>query len=241
MKEILSAAAVLLSLCTFSFAQTVTITSNKVTYIRPKPIAEFKKTFTIDYPKVKAATPALARRIENAIDFSAVLGLNLKEELNDIQWLEEADYEVVYNRNGILTIELRMHGTGAYPSGTSKTVVVDTRTGRRVAPAAAFRNLPGLAALVNRTLKKEVEKAIVEIRNDPNNEEPATEQLFADDRFTVQHLDGFSVDEKGVTFTYNYGLPHVIKALEPDGVFSFSWQELKPFIQPRGLLARFTR
>ncbi len=241
MKNLLTAAAIAMSLCFAASAQSVAVTSNKVTYTRKKPISEYKTTFTIEYPKVKAATPALSRKIEKAISFSSVLDLDLKGELGEYQWLEEADYEMKYNQNGILSIELRMNGSGAYPSGSSKVVVVDTRTGNRVTPAAVFRNLPGLAATINKSLKKEIAKAIVEIRSDKQNEEPDPEDLFASSRFTVSDLDGFLVDEKGVTFNYDYGFPHVIKALEPDGVFSFTWAELRPFIRPTGLLARFTR
>ncbi|CAN5337701.1 hypothetical protein BH20ACI2_BH20ACI2_19000 [soil metagenome] len=241
MKKFVSLLAIILTLCLPSSAQSVSISSKRVTYTRPKPIVDFKKTFTINYPKVRASTPALSKKIESAISYSSILGLNLKEELNDIQWLEEADYEVNYNRNGVLTIDLRMNGTGAYPSGTSKTVVVDTRTGRKVTPSAAFRDLLGLAALVDKALKKEISSAIKEIRKDPENEEPKPEHLFADVRFTVRDLEGYAVDEKGVKFTFNYGFPHVIKALEPGGTFSFTWGELRQFIRRSGLLTRFAR
>lgn len=222
-------------------AQTVTISNRKVTYTRPKPIADFKKTFTIDHPRVKASTPALSRRIETLISHSTVLGLDLKEELNEIQWLEEADFEVLYNKNGLLAIELRMNGTGAYPSGSERTVVVDTRKGTRLAPSAVFRDLRGLSALTDNALQKEIAAAIKAIASDPANEEPDPRQLFEGKRFTIKDLDGFAVDETAVTFTYQYGFPHVIKALEPEGVFSFTWRELRPFIRPDGPLARFLR
>jgi len=241
MKTLFLAAAIAVSLCVAAGAQSVQISSKKVTYTRKKPISEYKKTFTIEYPKVKASSPALSRRIENAISYSSILDLDLKGELGEYQWLEEADYEVKYNQNGLLSIELRMNGSGAYPSGSSKIVVVDTRTGNRVRPAAAFRDLAGLVAMINRSLKKEIAKAVVEIRSDRANEEPNPERLFVNSKFKIRDLDGFSVDEKGVTFVYDYGFPHVIQALQPDGVFFFNWREMRPFIRPTGLLARFTR
>ena len=67
--------------CTFGFAQSVVITSKKVTYKRPKPIMDFKKAFTVNYPKVKAATPALSKKIESSISYSSVLHLDVKDEL----------------------------------------------------------------------------------------------------------------------------------------------------------------
>lgn len=72
-----------------SFAQSVVITPRKVTYTRPKPQMDFKKTFTVNYPKVKASTTALSRKIENSISFSKVLSLNIQQEKTEFQWLEE--------------------------------------------------------------------------------------------------------------------------------------------------------
>src|SRR5207248_784389 len=92
--------------CLAVAAQSVVITGKKVTYKRRKPIMDFKKTFTINYPKVKAATPALSKKIEASISYGSVLHLDLKEELSDTQWLEEADYKVGYNKNGVLGISL---------------------------------------------------------------------------------------------------------------------------------------
>ena len=41
-------------------------------------------------------------------------------------------------------------------------------------------------------------------------------------KFEAQNLDEFSVGRKGVTFLYDAGFPHVIRALEPDGHYFFS-------------------
>ena len=136
-------------------AQTVTVTPRKVTYKRPKPQEDFKKTFTITYPKVRAATPALSAKIERSLSYESVLGLRLNDELTKYQWLEEADFEVKYNKNGILCLDESMDGSAAYPDGTSKIVCVDTRTGVRARPAAVFTNLVGLTAMVRRAQETE--------------------------------------------------------------------------------------
>lgn len=227
--------------CAVGLAQSVVVTGKKVTYTRPKPIMDEKKTFQVNHPKVRAATPALSKRIETAISFEKVIPLNIKEEINDVQWLEEADFEVGYNKNGILTVSLTIYGVGAYPSSSAKTVVVDTRTGNRVKPADIFVYIGGLTALVRRSQKKEIAKAIVEIKKDPDYTEPDPESLFTGRNFTAKDLNEFSVGEKGVTFMYDYGFPHVIQALQPDGNFFFTWTQLKPYIKPRGLLTRIAR
>ena len=224
-----------------SAAQSVTITGKKTTYTRKKPISEYKKTFTINYPKVRAATPALSRKIEAAISYQSILGLDLQEELTGAQWLEEADYEVVYNKSGILCIDLSMNGSGAYPSGVTKTAVVDLRKGTLVNTSDVFTNLQGLAAMVRKAQKKEIANAIAEIRKDPENNESDPATLFKDADFRRKDLEGFSVNDQGVTFKYDYGFPHVIQALQPDGNFLFTWAQLQPYLVSGGLLAHIAR
>lgn len=224
-----------------AFSQSVVITGKKITYTRKKPIADYKKTFTINYPKVRARTPVISRRIEAAIDYRTILGINLKEELTAPQWLEEADFDVDYNKNGILSITLSMNGTGAYPSGIQRIVVVDTTTGKRVKAADAFSNITGLIALIKKAQDKEIASSIAAIKSDPDNIDPDPAGLFATATIQAADLEWFSVDEQGVTFHYDYGFPHVILAMQPDGSFFFTWAQMKPFIKPDSLLKTMVR
>jgi hypothetical protein len=221
-----------------AFAQSIVITGRKVTYKRPKPMSEYKKTFTIRYPKVKASTPALSKKIESAISYQKILNIDRNDELHDSQWLEEADYKVEYNKNGILGVELSMDGSAAYPSGMTRHVVVDTRTGTRQRAADVFTNLAGLSAKVRNMQKQEIAKAIVEIKKEQSSDDPPPDDLFKETIFGIKDLNEFSVDDKGVTFHYDYGFPHVILAMQPEGEFRLSWTELRPFIKPGGLLTR---
>lgn len=223
-----------------AFSQSVVITPKKTVYTRTKPISDYKRNFTITYPVVKAATPALSKKIQTAIDYRSNLGLSLKEELGEIQWLEEADYEVGYNEKGVLSISLSMNGSGAYPSGVTKVIVVNLRTGSKVKAIDVFTNLPGLTALVRKAQKKEIADAIISIRkNDPQETDPKS--LFKGKTITAKSLEGFSVNAGGITFNYDYGFPHVIQALEPDGTFMFTWRQLRPYIKAGGLLTRLAR
>ncbi|HEV7700499.1 MAG TPA: hypothetical protein VGO43_09760 [Pyrinomonadaceae bacterium] len=221
-------------------AQTVRVTGKKVTYTRRKPQMDFKKTFTINYPKVRASSPGLSQKIERAASYESVLGLNLKEELGEYQWLEEADYEVKYNKNGLLCLSLWMEGSAAYPSSTTKVVVVDTRTGVKVRPTDVFTNLAGLAAMVRRDQLKEIKESIAEIKKEePDESDPAS--LFTDSNFKPKDIEGFEVGDKWVTFHYNYGFPHVIMALEPSGDFTYTWAQMRPYLKKGGLLSRIAR
>jgi hypothetical protein len=239
-KYIFAIFVVTLTLAVSNFAQSVVITPKKTVYRRPKPIASYKRTFAVIRPKVKAATPALSKKIETAISYEKVSELNIKEEMGEVQWLEEASYTVNYNKYGILSITLWVTGTGAYPSTFDKTVVIDLKTGNRITPTMVFNNIVGLTAKGKKAQEKEVKQAIIRIKKDePDFEDPAT--LFGSTDYEAENLNEFSVSDKGVTFIYDYGFPHVALALQPNGRYFFSWRELKPFIKPAGLFGRFVR
>ena len=222
-------------------AQSVTVTGKKVVYKRAKPLSREKRTFWINHPRVKAATPALSKKIETAISFEKVIPLDIREEINEVQWLEEADFKVDYNDNDILTVTLSIYGVGAYPDSSNTTVVIDTRTGKRVGAADVFTDLEGLAALIKPAQDKEIAEGIEAIKKDPDMKDTDPESLFESVGFTTDDLKEFSVEEKGVTFIYDYAFPHVIQALEPDGRYFLSWEQLKSFIKPDGLLSRIAR
>lgn len=230
-----------IAMLTMSAFADVTITPKKQTYRRPKPLQDFKKTFTITWPKVKAATPALSRKIETALSYEKNFDFTIREEMREIQWLEDASYEVLYNKGDILCVSLFIEGSGAYPDSSTRFVVLDSSTGVKQTPAMVFTNLNGLAAMIAKDQKKEIGETIVEIRKDPDFRDPDPSTMFENSKFTAADLKGFSVDAKGVTFHYDYGFPHVIQAAEPPGEFSYSWAEMKPYLKTGGLLAGMAR
>jgi hypothetical protein len=223
-----------------AFSQSVTITPKKTIYRRPKPLSSYKKTFTIRYPRVSGLTPVLNKKVQSAISYERVSNLNLKEELGEIQWLEEADYKVNYNKNGILDITLNMEGSGAYPSDFNKTVVIDLKTGNRVMPQDVFANLSGLAAMCKKAQRDEIKKSLIEIKKEsPDEEDP--ESLFREADFKVENLKEFTISDLGIAFLYDYGFPHVLVALQPEGRYLFNWRQLRPYIKSGGLLHQFVR
>lgn len=232
-------ALLLLLSFTAVFAQSVTVTPQEKTYTRPKPLSEYKKTFKIRRAVVKASTPELSKKITDILNPETVLGINIKEETNEYQWLEEADYEITYNENSILAAKIWMEGSAAYPDGVTKHLVINTKTGDRMTIAGEFNQLSKLTAEIRRLQKKEVEDSIKEIKADKDSGEDNPEELFVDKIFTEESLDEFTVTKEGVTFYYDYSFPHAIQAFEPLGEYKFTWSQLKPFIKSDSLLARF--
>ena len=223
-----------------AFAQSVVVTPKKITYRRPKPFSEYKKSFVIVRPKVKGVSLALAKKIETTISYEKNFDFSVKDEIGEIQWLEEASYAVDYNKNGVLGVTISVMGSGAYPSEASRPIIANLETGERFLAKDVFVKLSELAAKGKQTQEAEIKRAILEIKKE-NPEEGDPASLFENSYFTVENLDKFSVSDKGITFWYDYGFPHVIMALQPEGRYFFSWAELKPFIKPDGLLAQFNR
>lgn len=229
-----------LAFSSLALSQTVVLTPKKIIYKRPKPLSQYKKSFSVTRPKVSSASPAIAKKIETTISYEKNFDFTVKDELTEYQWLEDAGYTVDYNKNGILSLTLWIEGSGAYPSSSSKPVVVNLKTGDKVSPNDVFVKLSELAAKGKQTQQLEIKKGIIDIKKEnPDEENPAA--LFENADFTVENLDQFTVSDKGVTFWYDYGFPHVIQAWQPEGRYFFTWAQLKPFIKPDGLLGKFVR
>ena len=107
-------AALFIVFCLFPrayYAKRIVITPREVIYNRKNAVSVEKARVTVVYPKIKASTAALSRRIQKT-----VTKLDVKRDIIADQWLESAGYFVGYNKNGILSITLSMSGTGAFSS-----------------------------------------------------------------------------------------------------------------------------
>ena len=232
----------LLAFSSLSYAQSVKIVPKKTIYKRnPQEGFEHKKTFAIIHPKISGLSAALNKKIENAISYERVFDFTVEEEINEIFWLYEATYKVNYNKNGILSVALTIDGSGAYPSQSTKNIVVNLKTGNPVKAADAFIIPLELARFADKSLQKRIKQAIIEMRKDSVEDAETMKEMLAGKKFGAEDLEFFSVNDKGVTFYYDYGFPHVAQALEPGNQFFFTYKELKPFIKPNGLLAAFVR
>jgi hypothetical protein len=226
----------ILAFTSIGLAQSVKITSQKVTYKRGKAAPEHKRSFEIIYPKI---TGPNGRKIEAILSYEKNFDFKIQNEIREIYWLETADYSVNYNDNFILDVTLFIEGTGAYSSSSSKYLVINTKTGTRIKPSDVFINLNGLAELGKEAQKKEIKLETERIKKEEPDFVPG--HYFDDADFTTKNLWAFTVSNKGLTFHFNYQFPNFAKALQPAGDYFFSWADLKPFIKPTGLFGQFVK
>lgn len=221
----------------------VTISPMRVIYVRQGDnIPDFKQRFEVNYPIVSGIKSERVRRqFENTISYWKAFDTTLEENLDDYYWLDNLDYEVPFNKDGIVVIRLIISGSAAYVDGDLTTLAVDARTGRRVTVRQAFTRLP---ELVERLVKMQEAAVAEEIESrkemDPDDAETIAEYM-KDKTIEVSTLDEFSVSDEGVTFHFDYEFPHVIQALQPNGDYSFTWEEIGPYLKKGGPIARMRR
>jgi hypothetical protein len=202
-----------------------------------QPYSGYKEA-TIHYPVVIGLKdPAIRQAVQTTISLKRVLGQSMTEMEQEYGgWLDEIRYTVNFNQNNILDLTYLISGTAAYPNSYEKRVSVNLRTGKLIQVKDLFKDdaLSTIARAVDKIMQQEIQQKIAEFQT----EEPdlAKTQL-TDHRFQVKHLNDFNIGKAGVTFHYNFGFPHVIKAAEPSGNYLLSHKQLMPYLRSDGALS----
>jgi len=200
----------------------------------------------IKIPNVTGVSdPDVLRKIRSNLDLKNVFGDSLEEigsEFKESSWLTGITYKVNYNANFILDITFFQSGVGAYPDTLIEHRTVNLRTGDLLKAADVFKSssLDALVKLVVSAMRTELREGIKKYGRDEFAAERLGDEL-RETKFGLDNLDNFSVNNTGVTFLYDFGFPHAIKALEPSGRYFFGYERLKAHIKPDGLLGVFVR
>ena len=185
---------------------------------------------------------AILARVRSELDIKNVFGSTLQDYREDT-WLDDFGYKVNYNADYLLDITFMQNGLAAYPDTHEKHMLISLRDGRLVKAADAFdaTKLESLAALVDRALQAELAKLRAENLADvrDNDERQALTDAYSNLKVERENLDEFLVGKTGITFLYDAGFPHVIKALEPQGRYFFSYKALSDYIRRDGPLGKF--
>ena len=201
-----------------------------------------RKRAVVTYPVISGLSDAVVlRRVRSALAFKNIFDYSLREYRDD-PWLSEFSYVVNYNGNYLLDITFMQSGMAAYPDDQTRHLLINLKDGSIVKALDAFESnkLETLAGMVDRKLQYEIKK--IEDGNAKSTDSQAKEwgkEAHENLKFEIQNLDDFSVGRGGITFLYDAGFPHAIKAFEPQGKYFFTYSELKPYIKRDGLLGQF--
>ncbi len=255
----LSIAILIVLVCSVLTAQTkvittlsdesVFITRKRVVLVRTgRVVKQFpeKRRAVVVYPVISGLRdPAVLQKVRALLTVKNIFDSSLAEYRRDT-WLEEFNYKVNHNWDGILDITFTQMGSAAYPDSQSKHLAIDLKTGNLLKATDSFHanKLDELASLVDKKLQAEVAELIVEAKRDPHQDQDGKQNIIdalEQQKFKLEHLDDYSVGAKGITFLYDAGFPHVIQALQPVGEYFVVYSELKSFIKSDGPLGQFVR
>jgi hypothetical protein len=223
----------------------VLITPQTFTLKRGKPGADHPPTPTakIQYPTISGIKdPAVLAKVQAAVSLKTMIGQSLAEiqaDLADYYWLVDIHYTVNYNENFLLDLTYQVEGCGAYCSQSERHTTVDLKTGKKLRSHDIFKRetLGMIAAKVDKMMQVEMAQAIAKWDKENVDIRPQLEQA----KFRVKHVDDFAISDKGVTFRYDFGFPHVAKVAEPEGRYFFTYTQLKSYIRPEGPLGSFVQ
>lgn len=220
--------------------RTVLVRSPEVARLFPK-----RKTAIITYPVISGLKPTVLNKVRAHLSFKNIFDYSL-DEYRDDAWLSEFSYVVNHNADSLLDITFTQSGLAAYPDEQSRHFLIDLRSGQLLTAADAFQleKLTLLIVLVDAELQSEI--ARLRKHNAAATDREKDQKTAVNDAYDVlkielEDLNNFSVSSRGITFLYDAGFPHVIKALEPRGRYLFSYDRLKPYIRSDGPLGQFVR
>jgi hypothetical protein len=186
--------------------------------------------------------PVVLARVRSQLDITKAFNSTLQEYREDT-WLDDLGYKVNYNADYLLDITFTQDGIGAYPDTHEHNILINLRNGAPVRAADVFEaaKLDALIDLVNRELQREIQKLHAEnmagLQDD--DERQTLSEAYGHLDFDRLNLDDFSVSKTGVTFLFDAAFPHVMKALEPQGRYFFSYKVLSEYIRRDGPLGKF--
>lgn len=199
-------------------------------------VSENEKPLSVKYPVIKGQLDSKVKnKIRSAIDYNTVFENSLKAAIEGEVSTLEFHYKINYNKNYILDMVFLMETLGAYPWILKEEIVLDLRTGNQIKARDLFKesSLPLLTKKVRRKWQDVIARTKRKFGAIPQEMELA--------EYVPENLDDFTVGDRGVTFNYDYNFNFASRALQPKGQFFFRYSELKSFIKPDGLLARFIR
>jgi hypothetical protein len=175
-------------------------------------------------PQISSADPARNAPIQKLLD------AQVADVTGDDCWLLFLDYSIHHDSNGILDMSFRMSGLGAYPSTQTAHVTIDLETGSRLRATDVFSS----AALPE--LTRAMSAKVLAAWRHASKEHAEVYRGREAPRFASEHLDAFIVRPDGITFFFDYGLPHALELAMPASEFPWSKRDIARFIDPTGPL-----
>jgi hypothetical protein len=193
----------------------------------------------MEWPEIGGGvSKPISDRINAVISIDSVCGESIKEiQLNykDCNCgIVGGRFDVNYNKKNILSLTISVETMSAYPDVLIRNYNFNTKTGTVIFLDSLLKkdSIPSLISKFNNELSKRMEeaKAIAFEDAEMAQETDFINNLFDKREFLKEDLKNFIITDKGITFTFEFGFPHVAQALEPASDFFISRENLKPYL-----------
>jgi hypothetical protein len=87
--------------------------------------------------------------------------------------------------------------------------------------------------LCNGLLQDHIQRKIAEISKE---EYAQNSHLFKNHKFGLEHIDAFYIEESTIVFCYDFNFPRDKQDLAPNAELTFSFDEIKKYLNKRGPL-----
>lgn len=211
---------------------------------------EFSKEIFL--PKIiNLSNKTVVDSINKELGFESVIGESIEELKKSASGITAADYEVTYDKNDILSLDLYIDFMGPYPSIHHSNYNFNLNTGKHIELSDIFykEKISTLVKMLNLKLSANIKGTLAWARE--NNPDSRDGECDEDDinyqidgnkqydsnygQFNEQKLD-YLITSAGIQFHYNFDFPHVILACEPAQLDVMTFKELRDYIHPDGLL-----
>lgn len=179
----------------------------------------------------------MQHKLDPYLSADSILGDNIDTVISNYNQngagLTGCSYRVLYNTNYALSISVHIETLGAYPDSYYEDINLNLRTGKRILISDLIREdaMDELAKRLDDTVQKRIKDKIKE----ENISEDDVKWAFGETKFTAESLSHFAIVENGLMFYFDYGLPHVIKALSPDEDIFMDYEEIKQYFKNDGV------
>jgi hypothetical protein len=146
------------------------------------------------------------------------------------------DYQLSYNDNNLLSLMVIVEFMGAYPSQTIHYLNFDLNSGDLLAKEdfLAANQIKPFQKELGKFVTRRIQERSKEVASDFGDTPKAFVKTITE-ATDADYLKRFQITTKGVNFYVEYGLPHVMKALEPENDYLFLYKNLKPFLNKTGV------
>lgn len=217
-----------------------------VTIVQDEILRDLKKERPIFIPKVQGKDPELVKKVSQLVTFEAVFtrnwekGRKLVDEVSEFPKNFYAYYDVLMNRNNILSLGWHTSFVGAGLTLNHNYTVISLASGKRLRADDVF-----ICASLLKMLRKDGLKAIAEKeaelkREGYTGEYPPWRASVRAMLLTRKALDDFYVQDDGIGFPIDrFTGPDA--TLTPSWKNIYKWAELKAYIKNPGPLAAFIK